>query len=73
MYRRAQQIAADLGIELPGAHVGSVSDGNFTSSVGAATLDGIGAVGDGAHAVHEYLELKAMAPRAALVARLLAE
>jgi glutamate carboxypeptidase len=73
LYRRAKQIAADLGIELPGAHVGSVSDGNFTSSVGAATLDGIGAVGDGAHAVHEYLELKAMAPRAALVARLLAE
>ncbi|MBU3935829.1 M20 family metallopeptidase [Patescibacteria group bacterium] len=73
LYRRAKQIAADLGIELPGVHVGSVSDGNFTSSVGAVTLDGIGAVGDGAHAVHEYLELKAMAPRAALFARLLAE
>jgi glutamate carboxypeptidase len=73
LYRRAREIAADLGIKLPGAHVGGVSDGNFTSSVGAATLDGVGAVGDGAHAVHEYLELKAMAPRAALVARLLAE
>jgi len=73
LYRRAKQIAADLGIELPGAHTGGVSDGNFTSSVGAATLDGIGAVGGGAHAVHEYLELKAMAPRAALVAHLLAE
>lgn len=73
LYRRAKQIAADLGIELPGAHSGGVSDGNFTSSVGAATLDGIGAVGDGAHAVHEYIELKAMAPRAALLARLLAE
>ncbi|MBE0558820.1 MAG: M20 family metallopeptidase [Proteobacteria bacterium] len=73
LYRRARQIAHDLGIELPGVHVGGVSDGNFTSSVGVATLDGIGAVGDGAHAVHEYIELKAMAPRAALVARLLAE
>ena len=73
LYRKAQKIAADLGIELPGAHVGGVSDGNFTSSVGAATLDGIGALGDGAHAVNEYLELKPMAPRAALVARLLAE
>lgn len=73
LYRRAKQIAAGIGIELPGTHVGSVSDGNFTSSVGVATLDGIGAVGDGAHAVHEYLELEAMAPRAALVARLLAE
>jgi glutamate carboxypeptidase len=73
LYRKAQLIAADLGMELPGVHVGGVSDGNFTSSLGAATLDGIGAVGDGAHAVSEYLELKAMAPRAALVARLLAE
>lgn len=73
LYHRAKQIAADLGIELPGAHVGGVSDGNFTSSVGVATLDGIGAVGEGAHAVHEYLESKAMAPRAALVARLLVE
>lgn len=73
LYRRAQQIAVDLGIDLPGAHVGGVSDGNFTSSLGVATLDGIGAVGAGAHAVHEYLDLKAMAPRAALVARLLAE
>ena len=73
LYRRARQIAAELGIELPGVHVGGVSDGNFTSSVGAATLDGIGAVGDGAHAVHEYLELKAMGPRAALVAHLLSE
>lgn len=73
LYRRARRVAADLGIELPEAHVGSVSDGNFTSSVGAATLDGIGAVGDGAHALHEYLELEAMAPRAALFARLLLE
>lgn len=73
LYRRAQEIAADLGMELPGGDAGGVSDGNFTSAVGAATLDGIGAVGGGAHAVHEYIELEAMAPRAALVARLLAE
>ncbi|MEW6334514.1 MAG: M20 family metallopeptidase [Thermodesulfobacteriota bacterium] len=73
LYRRARQMAADLGIELPGTHVGSVSDGNFTSAVGTATLDGIGAVGDGAHAAHEYIELEAMAPRAALFARLLSE
>ncbi len=73
LYHRARQIACELGIELPGVHVGGASDGNFTSSIGVATLDGIGAVGDGAHALHEYLDLKAMAPRAALVARLLAE
>jgi glutamate carboxypeptidase len=68
LYRRAKAIAADLGMELPGTHVGSVSDGNFTSFVGVATLDGLGAVGDGAHAAHEYLELTAMASRAALIA-----
>jgi glutamate carboxypeptidase len=73
LYRKAQRIAADLEIELPGVHAGGVSDGNFTSSVGAATLDGIGAVGDGAHAVHEYIELGAMTARAAMVAHLLAE
>lgn len=73
LYRKARRIAADLGFELPGGHVGSVSDGNFTSSVGTATLDGVGAVGDGAHALHEYVDMKAMAPRAALVARLLSE
>jgi len=71
LYQKAKKIAAELGYDLPGAHVGGVSDGNFTSALGVATLDGIGAVGDGAHALHEHLVLSAMAPRAALIAGLL--
>ena len=71
LYQKAKKIAAELGYDLPGVHVGSVSDGNFTSALGVPTLDGIGAVGDGAHALHEHLVLAAMAPRAALIASLL--
>lgn len=73
LYRKAQQFAGELGFELPGVHAGGVSDGNLTSAIGVATLDGIGAVGDGAHAVHEHVILKTLAPRAALLAKLLAE
>jgi glutamate carboxypeptidase len=53
-------------------HVGGVSDGNLTSALGVPTLDGVGAVGDGGHALHEHVVLAAMAPRAALIAGLLA-
>lgn len=71
LYQKAKKIAAELGYHLPGVHVGSVSDGNFTSALGVPTLDGIGVVGDGAHALHEHVVLSAMAPRAALIAGLL--
>jgi len=71
LYQKAKKIAAELGYDLPGVHVGSVSDGNFTSALGVPTLDGIGVVGDGAHALHEHVVLAAMAPRAALIASLL--
>lgn len=73
LYQKARQFAGELGFELPGVHVGGVSDGNLTSAIGVATLDGIGAVGDGAHAVHEHVILEALVPRAALLAKLLAE
>lgn len=73
LYEKARRYAEELGFELPGVHVGGVSDGNLTSAMGVATLDGIGAVGDGAHAVHENVLLEALAPRAALLAKLLAE
>lgn len=73
LYQKAQRFARELGFDLPGVHVGGVSDGNFTSAVGVATLDGIGAVGDGPHAIHEYLVLDSMVPRAALIAKLLSE
>ena len=51
---------------------GGASDGNFTAALGVPTLDGLGAVGDGAHALHEHVVIKELAPRAALVAGLLA-
>ncbi|MFE2496770.1 M20 family metallopeptidase [Streptomyces scopuliridis] len=55
---------------LEGRAVGGGSDGNFTAALGVPTLDGLGAVGGGAHADHEYLVIDAMAERANLVAGL---
>lgn len=53
-----------------GMYVGGGSDGNFTAAIGVPTLDGLGAVGGGAHAEHEYLVVDAMTERATLVAGL---
>ena len=69
LYARACTIAAGLGLPpLTQAAVGGASDGNFTAGVGTPTLDGLGAVGGGAHADHEYLVVGALAERAGLVA-----
>jgi len=66
----AQGLAADLGLDpLHGRSVGGASDGNLTAAAGLPTLDGLGAVGDGAHADHEWASVRAMVERAALVAR----
>lgn len=72
LFRRAQELAAELGFELTEAGTGGASDGNFTSVLGIATLDGMGAVGDGAHATHESVLLEHIAPRTALLAGMLA-
>lgn len=66
----AQETGRRLGLELEQAAVGGASDGNTTSQY-TATLDGLGAVGDGAHAAHEYVELHCLAERAALLVLLL--
>jgi len=67
----AREAAAALGLPDPGeTAVGGGSDGNFTSALGVPTLDGLGAVGDGAHAAHEHVRLDRMVERAALLARL---
>jgi glutamate carboxypeptidase len=68
LYAIARDLAARCGIaELDGIAVGGGSDGNFTAALGVPTLDGMGAVGDGAHAEGEYVVIAEMAPRAALV------
>lgn len=71
LFAAARQAAADMGFDLAEAASGGGSDGNFTAALGVPTLDGMGAVGDGAHALHEHLVVAEMAPRAAILARFL--
>ena len=73
LYKRAAKHARTLGFVLEEAATGGGSDGNFTSALGVPTLDGMGAVGEGAHALHESLLLEHMAPRTALLAAMLAD
>ena len=74
LFARAQRVAEELGLPpLRGVSVGGASDGNFTAGIGIPTLDGLGAVGDGAHAEGEYAVVAAMAERAALVRGLVRE
>ena len=71
LYRQAKALAAELGIDLPEASTGGASDGNFTSALGIPTLDGMGAVGEGAHATHESVLIEHLAARTALLAGML--
>jgi glutamate carboxypeptidase len=72
LYVKAREIAAQLGWKLAEAAVGGGSDGNFTAGLGVPTLDGLGGVGDGAHAVHESIVIAELPRRAALLAGLIA-
>ncbi len=72
LFEQARRIAADLGRDLNEGGTGGGSDGNFTAALGVPTLDGLGAVGDGAHAIHEHVEVDQLVWRAALVAGLIA-
>ncbi|HEX7139923.1 MAG TPA: M20 family metallopeptidase [Vicinamibacterales bacterium] len=72
LYDQARAVARELGSELAEGSTGGGSDGNFTAAIGVPTLDGLGAVGDGAHARHEYVKIEALADRAALLAGLIA-
>jgi glutamate carboxypeptidase len=72
LYEKARAFAAELGFALDEAATGGASDGNFTSALGVPTLDGMGAVGEGAHARHESVYLEHLAPRTALLAAMLA-
>lgn len=68
LYAKAQTIARELGFPLEEASVGGGSDGNFTAALGIPTLDGLGAVGEGAHAEHESVVISELPRRAALLA-----
>ncbi|VXB23364.1 Carboxypeptidase G2 [Microbacterium sp. 8M] len=72
LFRRAQVVAARLALPpLAGISVGGASDGNFTAGVGTPTLDGLGAVGGGAHAAHEHVLIAELEPRVRLLAGLI--
>ena len=68
LYRKAQAVAKHIDWNLPEAAVGGGSDGNFTAGIGVPTLDGMGAVGDGAHALHEHIVISDLPRRALLLA-----
>jgi glutamate carboxypeptidase len=72
LYAYATEVAAALGQPIDEGGTGGGSDGNFTAALGIPTLDGLGAVGDGAHALHEHVELDMLVPRAGLLAGLIA-
>ncbi|MDO8677788.1 MAG: M20 family metallopeptidase [Acidobacteriota bacterium] len=71
LFEMARGVAREMGTDLAEGSAGGGSDGNFTAAVGVPTLDGLGAVGDGAHALDEHVVIDALAPRAALIAGLL--
>jgi glutamate carboxypeptidase len=72
LYRKTAQVAQSLGFKIDELSTGGGSDGNFTAALGVPTLDGLGAVGEGAHATNESVLLDQLAPRVALLAGLIA-
>jgi glutamate carboxypeptidase len=72
LFKKARSLAAELGFALEEASTGGGSDGNFTAALGVPTLDGMGAVGDGAHAAHESVVIEHLVPRTALLAAMIA-
>jgi glutamate carboxypeptidase len=72
LFRKAQTLAKEMGMMLEEAATGGGSDGNFTAALGVHTLDGMGAVGGGAHADHEHVVVKHLVERTALLAGMIA-
>ena len=73
LFARAQTLAAEMGIALEEGSTGGGSDGNKTAALGVPTLDGMGMVGEGGHAINEYGEISSLAERAAIMAAMLRE
>ncbi len=71
LYQKARSLAEEIGFELEEGSAGGGSDGNITAGLGVPTLDGLGAVGDGAHARNEHLLIDELPRRTALLARLI--
>jgi glutamate carboxypeptidase len=71
LFEAARACAAEIGVALDEGATGGGSDGNFTAALGVPTLDGLGAVGDGAHALHEHVEVARLPERAVIIAGLL--
>src|SRR5206468_3942048 len=71
LFLRARGIAAELGLQIEESSTGGGSDGNFTAALGIPTLDGLGAVGEGAHASNESILIDRIADRVALLAGLI--
>jgi glutamate carboxypeptidase len=72
LFKLARKLAMETGVELEESSTGGGSDGNFTAALGIPTLDGIGAVGEGAHAAHESILIDRIPDRVALLAKLTA-
>ena len=70
LFKKAQGLAEQIGVELEESMTGGGSDGNFTAALGIPTLDGLGGVGEGAHAVNESILIDRIADRTALMAGL---
>ena len=73
MYEIAKRAGAAIGLDLTEASVGGGSDANFVTPLGVPVMDGLGAVGDGAHAVNEHVLLESLPVRSALIAGLIRE
>jgi glutamate carboxypeptidase len=74
LYKKLEEVAASLGMpEIGGVSVGGVSDGNLAAAAGAQVLDGLGAIGDGAHAAHEHVLISSIPSRITLLTHFLQE
>ena len=70
-FTRIQTLAQEIGLTIDHGPSGGGSDASFTADIGTPTMDGLGAMGDGAHAVHEHVLLSSLPERAALSAAIL--
>jgi len=71
LFGRAQSLMREIGVDLGETSTGGGSDGNFTAALGVPTLDGLGAIGSGAHSPEEHVLIGSLPQRAALLAGLL--